>query len=322
MGRYIARRVVALVPTLLGLATILFLLVRLMPGDAALLQAYAGEELGLQEGTDPEVIEDLRRELGIDKPIPIQYVVWLGDTARLDFGTSYWSGNPVSSEIKRRLPVTLELLLLSVLVSVSTGLVVGVVSAIYQDTPIDYLGRTVAVLGLSFPNFWIALLLIVLPALWWDYLPPLGYTPFLDDPRRNLEQFAFPSLTLGWALSATIMRITRSEVLEILRQDHVRTARAKGLKERSVIYKHVLRNSFIPVVTVIGLQIGFLIGGTVVIENVFGLPGLGGLILTAINQRDYPVIQTTVIFAALGFLVTNLVVDLSYGALDPRIRYE
>ena len=322
MGRYIARRVVALVPTLLGLATILFLLVRLMPGDAALLQAYAGEELGLQEGTDPEVIEDLRRELGIDKPIPIQYVVWLGDTARLDFGTSYWSGNPVSSEIKRRLPVTLELLLLSVLVSVSTGLVVGVVSAIYQDTPIDYLGRTVAVLGLSFPNFWIALLLIVLPALWWDYLPPLGYTPFLDDPRRNLEQFAFPSLTLGWALSATIMRITRSEVLEILRQDHVRTARAKGLKERSVIYKHVLRNSFIPVVTVIGLQIGFLIGGTVVIENVFGLPGLGGLILTAINQRDYPVIQTTVVFAALGFLVTNLVVDLSYGALDPRIRYE
>ena len=322
MGRYIARRVVALVPTLLGLATILFLLVRLMPGDAALLQAYAGEELGLQEGTDPEVIEDLRRELGIDKPILIQYVVWLGDTARLDFGTSYWSGNPVSSEIKRRLPVTLELLLLSVLVSVSTGLVVGVVSAIYQDTPIDYLGRTVAVLGLSFPNFWIALLLIVLPALWWDYLPPLGYTPFLDDPRRNLEQFAFPSLTLGWALSATIMRITRSEVLEILRQDHVRTARAKGLKERSVIYKHVLRNSFIPVVTVIGLQIGFLIGGTVVIENVFGLPGLGGLILTAINQRDYPVIQTTVLFAALGFLVTNLVVDLSYGALDPRIRYE
>ena len=322
MGRYIARRVVALVPTLLGLATILFLLVRLMPGDAALLQAYAGEELGLQEGTDPEVIEDLRRELGIDKPIPIQYVVWLGDTARLDFGTSYWSGNPVSSEIKRRLPVTLELLLLSVLVSVSTGLVVGVVSAIYQDTPIDYLGRTVAVLGLSFPNFWVALLLIVLPALWWDYLPPLGYTPFLDDPRRNLEQFAFPSLTLGWALSATIMRITRSEVLEILRQDHVRTARAKGLKERSVIYKHVLRNSFIPVVTVIGLQIGFLIGGTVVIENVFGLPGLGGLILTAINQRDYPVIQTTVLFAALGFLVTNLVVDLSYGALDPRIRYE
>ena len=322
MTGYIVRRLVALLPTLLGISIILFLLVRLMPGDAALMQAFAGEELGLQGEIDPEVIEELRRELGIDKPIPIQYIVWVGDTVTLDFGTSYWTRNSVTSEIKRRLPITLELLLLSVLVAVSIGLVVGVVSAVYQDTPIDYLGRLVAVLGLSLPNFWIALLVILMPALWWSYLPPLGYTSFFDDPRRNLEQFALPSLTLGWALSASIMRITRSEVLEVLRQDYVRTARAKGLKEASVIYKHVLRNSLIPVVTVIGLQVGFLIGGTVVIENVFGLAGLGALILTAINQRDYPVIQTTVLFAALGFLLTNLVVDLSYGLLDPRIRYE
>ena len=263
----------------------------------------------------------MRRELGIDKPIPLQYLVWLGDTARLDFGTSYWTRNSVTSEIRRRLAVTVELLLLSVLVAVGTGLVIGVVSAIYQDTTIDYLGRLVGVLGLSLPNFWIALLVILLPALWWSYLPPLGYTAFPDDPLRNLEQSALPSLTLGWSLSASIMRITRSEVLEVLRQDYVRTARAKGLAEVTVIYKHVLRNSLIPVVTVIGLQIGFLIGGSVVIENVFGLPGLGELTLTGITQRDYPVIQTTVLFAAIGFLLANLVVDLSYGVLDPRIRY-
>ena len=311
-----------MVPTLLGLSVILFLLVRLMPGDAALLQAFAGDDLILEGETDPAVIEEMRRELGIDKPIPIQYAVWLGETVRLDFGTSYWSGDSVVNEIKRRLPVTIELLVFSVLIAVTTGLVIGVISAVFQDTLIDYLGRLIGVLGLSLPNFWVALLVILLPALWWSYLPPLGYSPFPDDPRRNLEQFALPSLTLGWSLSASIMRITRSEVLEVLRQDYVRTARAKGLTEVRVIYKHVLRSSLIPVVTVIGLQIGFLIGGSVVIENVFGLPGLGDLILTAINQRDYPVIQTTVLFAAIGFLFANLVVDLSYGMLDPRIRYE
>lgn len=322
MTGYIVRRLAAMLPTLLGLSMILFLLVRLMPGDAALLQAFAGDDLILEGETDPAVIEAMRRELGIDKPIPIQYAVWLGETARLDFGTSYWTRNSVISEIKRRLPVTIELLVLSVLIAITTGLVIGVVSAVFQDTPIDYLGRLFGVLGLSLPNFWVALLVILLPALWWGYIPPLGYSPLVDDPSRNLEQFALPSLTLGWSLSASIMRITRSEVLEVLRQDYVTTARAKGLTEATVIYRHVLRNSLIPVVTVIGLQVGFLIGGSVVIENVFGLPGLGELILTAITQRDYPVIQTTVLFAAIGFLATNLVVDLSYGALDPRIRYE
>ena len=322
MGGYIVRRLVAMLPTLLGLSMILFLLVRLMPGDAALLIAFSGEDLILEGEVSDEVIDEMRAELGIDKPLPVQYVIWLGEVARLDFGESYWSRKKVTDELKRRLPITIELLILSVAVSVATGLVVGVVSGVYQDTPIDYLGRLIGVLGLSLPNFWIALLVILLPALWWQYLPPLGYTSIFDDPRRNLEQFTLPALTLGWSLSAGIMRLTRSEVLEVLRQDYVRTARAKGLAERTVIYKHVLRNSLIPVVTVIGLQIGFLIGGSVVIENVFGLPGLGQLILTAINQRDYPVIQTTVLFAALGLLFSNLIVDLSYGFLDPRIRYD
>ena len=322
MAQYITRRLVAMLPTLLGLSIILFLLVRLMPGDAALLQAFTGDDLILEGETDPEVIAELRRELGIDKPIPVQYAVWVADTARLDFGTSYWTRKTVTSEMRRRLPVTIELLLLSVSVAITTGLVVGVVSAVYQDSPIDYLGRLVGVLGLSLPNFWIALLVILLPALWWNYLAPPGYTPFHDNPLENLEKFALPSLTLGWSLSASIMRMSRSEVLEVLRQDYVRTARAKGLAERVVIYKHVLRNSLIPVVTVIGLQIGALIGGSVVIENVFGLPGVGQFILTAINQRDYPVIQSAVLFAALGYLFTNLIVDLSYGWLDPRIRYD
>ncbi len=321
MAQYTTRRLVAMLPTLIGLSMILFLLVRLMPGDAALLQAFSGDDLVLEDDADPEAIEEMRRQLGIDKPLPVQYVIWVADTVTLDFGTSYWTRKPVISEMRRRLPITIQLLVMSVAVAVITGLVVGVVSAVYQDTPVDYLGRLVGVLGLSLPNFWIALLVILLPALWWRYLAPPGYTPFLDDPLENLEKFALPSLTLGWSLSASIMRMSRSEVLEVLRQDYVRTARAKGLGERSVIYRHVLRNSLIPVVTVIGLQIGGLIGGSVVIENVFGLPGVGQLILTAINQRDYPVIQTAVLLAALGFLFTNLIVDLSYGLLDPRIRY-
>ena len=322
MTQYVARRLLAMIPTLIGLSMILFLLVRLMPGDAALLQAYTGDDLVLEGETDPEVIDQLRRELGIHEPIYVQYAVWLADMARLDFGTSYWTRKTVISEMRRRLPVTIELLILSVTVAVATGLVVGVVSAVYQDSPVDYAGRLVGILGLSLPNFWIALLVILLPALWWNYLAPPGYTPIFDNPLENLEKFALPSLTLGWSLSASIMRMSRSEVLEVLRQDYVRTARSKGLGERAVIYRHVLRNSLIPVVTVIGLQIGALIGGSVVIENVFGLPGVGQFILTAINQRDYPVIQSAVLFAALGFLFTNLVVDLSYGALDPRIRYE
>ena len=194
-----------MLPTLLGLSMMLFLLVRLMPGDAALLIAFSGEDLILEGEVDQEVIDDMRAELGIDKPLPVQYVIWLGEVARLDFGESYWSRKKVTDELKRRLPITIELLILSVAVSVTTGLVVGVVSGVYQDTPIDYLGRLIGVLGLSLPNFWIALLVILLPALWWQYLPPLGYTSIFDDPRRNLEQFALPALTLGWSLSAGIM---------------------------------------------------------------------------------------------------------------------
>ncbi|MSQ29184.1 MAG: ABC transporter permease [Dehalococcoidia bacterium] len=320
MGRYIIRRLLASVPSVIGLTMVLFLLVRLMPGDAALLKAFASEDV-LQNVNDPQVVEDLRKELGIDKPIPIQYVQWVGDMARGKFGTSYWSRNTVKSEIIRRLPVTLELLVLSMMVSVGTGVFIGVVSAVYQDGPIDYLARLAGILGLSVPSFWIALLVILLPALWWNYLPPLGYVPFFDNPIQNLKQFGPAALTLGWALSAGLMRLTRSEVLEVMRQDYVRTARAKGLSELTTIRKHVLRNSLIPVVTVVGLEIGSLIGGSVVIETVWGLPGIGRLVLTAINQRDYPVVQATVLFASLAFLLSNLVVDLSYGLLDPRIRY-
>jgi len=321
MAAYMFRRLVAIVPTLIVLSIILFVMVRLMPGNAALLKAFSSSPLQ-QSANSTKAVAQYEHELGLDKPIPVQYLEWIGDTARLKFGNSYFTGSSAVSELKRRGPVTLELMVFSVLISTLIGVTVGVVSAIFQDTPIDFACRVFATFGLSLPAFWVGIMVILLPALWWHIVLPSGNVSILHNPVANLKVFIVPSVVLGWAFAGSLMRVTRSEMLETLRQDYVRTARAKGLGELIVIYRHVLRNAFIPIITLVGLQVGILIGGAVVIEQVFGLPGVGSFLLTAIGNRDYPVIQSVVLLAALAFLLTTLIVDLSYGVLDPRIRYE
>jgi peptide/nickel transport system permease protein len=315
MTTYALQRLLLTVPTMLGLSIIIFILVRIIPGDAALLQAT-----GDASGLDPAALEQLRRQMGLDKPWPLQYLDWLGGILRGDFGTSLWSKEPAFTELLRRVPVTLELALGSILVSTIFGLLIGIGAAVYRNHAFDYLGRLFGTFGLSVPNFWTGTLIIVLPAVWWGYIPPLGYVSPFEDLGTNLRQFVGPCLALGWALSASVMRMTRSQMLEVLRHDYVQTARAKGLQERLVVYRHALKNVLIPVISITGLQIGFLLGGTVVVESVFALPGIGTLTLQAISQRDYPTIQANVLFVALLFVLVNLVTDLAYGWLDPRVR--
>ena len=317
MRQYVLRRVLLIVPTLLGLTMLLFLMLRLLPGDAAIMQAAGSDPAYM----DPSAVQVIRAQLGLDRPIPVQYVEWLGGILHGDLGRSYWTKNLATDEIITRLPVTLELAIGSILVSLAIGVVLGMYSAFYQNRPFDYFGRVFGVLGLSVPNFWIGTLLIVLPAVWWGYLPPLGYVSPLEDVGANLRQFAAPCVALGWALSASVMRMTRSQMLEVLRHEYVQVARAKGLGERGVLYRHALKNALIPVITVTGLQIGFLLGGTVVVESVFGLPGIGSLTVQAISQRDYPLIEASVLFIASLFVAINLLVDLAYGWLDPRVKH-
>jgi peptide/nickel transport system permease protein len=314
---YLVRRVLSTLPTLIGFSIILFCMIRLLPGDAAVLKAASGENVTL---TDPALISSLRAELGLNKPVPVQYVQWLAGVVRGNFGRSYWTGEPAQRELLRRLPVTVELVLGSVSISLVGGLVVGILTALYHDRPFDHLGRVFSVFGLSIPNFWVGTLIIVLPAVWWGYLPPLGYVSPLKDPLNNARQFIAPCLALGWALSASTMRITRSQMLEVLSEDYIRTARAKGLQQWRVISRHALKNALIPVITIVGVQIGFLLGGTVAVETVYGLPGVGTLTITAINQRDYPIVEAAVLFLSLWFVLINLVVDSAYGLIDPRVR--
>jgi peptide/nickel transport system permease protein len=317
MRTYALRRLLLTIPTLFGLSVILFVLVRLIPGDAALLKMAGGDVTF----NNPAALAELRHQMGLDRPIPVQFAVWLGGVIRGDLGQSVWSGRSVVTEIADRLPVTAELALGSIVLSLGIGVVVGVVAAVHQDHAADYVGRLFGVFGVSIPAFWVGTVVIVMPAVLWGYLPPLGFVSPADDLWGNLRQFIGPWLALGWALSASIMRITRSQMLEVLGQDYVRTARAKGLSELMMLARHALKNALIPIITIAGLQVGFLIGGTVVVETVFGLPGLGSLTLQAVMQRDYQLIQGTVLLLALAFVLINLIVDLSYGWLDPRIRY-
>jgi len=317
MSHYVVRRALLTLVTLFLFSLILFLLVRRLPGDAALLKSAAGETSG---PVDPSVTVALRKQFHLDRPVLVQYFEWVVSISHGDFGRSFWTGDRAAQDLLTALPVTLELVVLSVSFSVFIGLLVGVVSAVQHDRPVDHALRLFALFGLSIPNFWVGTILILVPALFWHYLPPLGYTSILQDPATNLRQFLAPAAALGWALSASIMRLTRSEMLEVLNQDYVRTAWAKGLRARSVLLNHCLRNAFIPVITIIGVQVGFLLGGTVAVESVYGLPGIGTLLINGINQRDYPIIQTGVLALALWFILINFLVDLAYALIDPRIR--
>jgi peptide/nickel transport system permease protein len=312
MYRYVIRRILLFIPTLFLVTLLVFAIIRLLPGNIVVLmmseQGYASDKAKLEQ------------MLGLDRPFYQQYLSYIGKVLRGDFGVSFWTQEPVLSEILRRLPVSLELALLAMFFGLLIALPSGILSAIRQDSWVDYLLRTFAIGGLSIPGFWMATIIIVSASIYWKWVPPMRFTPFLHDPLANVSQFILPAMILGFALSASVMRMMRSMVLEVLREDYVRTAWAKGLRESAVVARHVLKNALIPVVTIMGLQFSALIGGTVIMESIFVLPGMGRFLLDAITWRDYPVIQGINLFSATGVIILNLLIDLVYGFLDPRIR--
>jgi peptide/nickel transport system permease protein len=313
VSRLILHRVIAVIPVLLLVTAGVFALIHLTPGDP--IDAMMAESL------DASVKADLRRELGLDQPISVQYLAWMGRLVRGDLGRSIRNGEPVIENVGRRIRPSLELALLAMLIALLVGFPLGMLSAARRNTPVDGAGTMFALFGICMPNFLIALLLIFLFGVTLRWLPISGYTDPLDDPVNGLRSLTLPAITLGLALSAVITRTLRSSLLEALAEDYVRTARAKGVSERSILRRHALRNGLIPVVTVLGLQLGGLIGGAVITEYVFALPGVGRLVVDAVFARDYPLVQGVVLLIAVGFILSNLVVDLVYGWIDPRIRY-
>lgn len=318
---YVLKRLLLFPVVWVGVAILVFVLIRIVPGSA--IDVMLGEA-GIahpQYGAGKLIRDELAKDLGIDKPLHIQFVHWFWGAARGDLGVSFFSGKPVSDEIVRRIPVSLELAFLSLAVGVPLGILFGVISAIRQDTFLEYFVRISSLAGISVPNFAIGTLLLLGFSVWFRWIPPIGYISPFEDLGANLMQFSLPAITLGIGLSASITRMTRSSVLEVMRQDYIRTAWAKGLRESLVIYRHTLKNALIPVVTIIGLQMGNLLAGSTISETIFSLPGIGRLTVEAIVHRDYPQLQGNVMFIATVVLASNLLVDLLYAWLDPRIKY-
>ncbi len=318
MQAYIVRRLLLFVPVLLLVSLIIFTMMRVAPGDVAILVVAGPEGEGKYS---PEDLENVRRQLGLDKPLVQQYVDWITGLARLDAGTSLYKKVPVMEEIGRRLPLTLELAVLTLFVSLALALPMGIVSALRQNTWLDYLIRVVSIGGITMPSFWVGSLIILFLVMAFRWLPPMEYVPLTQDPGANLLQMAFPALAMGYFYAAVVSRMTRSTMLEVLRQDYVRTAWAKGLSERLVVMRHALKNALLPVITISGFQFGTLLGGTVIMEFLFALPGIGSGLIDGITFRDYPMVQTIILLIAIFFSLVNLGVDLVYGLVDPRIRY-
>jgi peptide/nickel transport system permease protein len=312
MRVYIVRRLLVAAPSLLIASLIVFTLPRLIPGDVV--------QLMLEEKAYGKDLDDLRAKLGLNRPLHVQYVEWLGAVAHGKLGESLWTRQPVLTELARRLPVTATLGLMATLVALAIGVPIGVLAATRQDGVLDFVARSAAILGLSIPGFVLAILVTLLPAIWWGWTPP-RFVEFSKNPAGHLVQFIAPAIILGLASGAGIMRLTRGMLLEVLRQDYVRTAWSKGLAARVVVLKHALKNALIPVVTVVGVQVATVAGGAVIIEWIFGIPGMGQFLVDAIVQRDYPVIQGINLLIVTIIVLTNLAVDLFYAVLDPRIRY-
>ena len=315
MGKYTLRRFLLVLPTLLGMSILIFSLVHMLPGD--IVDAI----VGMDPSTTAEGKAALRHAYGLDEPLPIQYLRWMGNIAQGDFGKSYVTNQAISKTLVQALPITTELALLAMLMSVIIAVPLGVISAIRRNSKIDFWARISGLIGLAFPNFWLATMFLLITSLVFHWVPSIFWVSPLEDPWGNFQQMFLPALALSVQLMAIEMRMTRTTMLEVLRQDYVRTARAKGLSESVVYYKHALKNALIPVITVIGIQMGSLMGGSVIIEQIFGLPGVGWYLLQAIFIRDFPVIEITALFLATVFVLANLVVDLTYAVLDPRIKY-
>ncbi|MDA0349974.1 MAG: ABC transporter permease [Verrucomicrobia bacterium] len=314
MQAFIIKRVLTLFPTLLFTSIIVFASIRLIPGDVIDLMLSQND---ISTAIDRELIE---KALGLDKPVYIQYFNWIGSAVQGDLGRSLWQNTPVSEQLALSLPISFELGLLGLMVALSVAIPIGIYSAMKQDTAGDYIARSFSLLMLAIPSFWLGTLVMIYPSVWWRWAPPLDYTPFLESPIENLKHMLVPAIILGLSMSAVTMRMTRTMMLEVLRQDYVRTARAKGLKENVVVLRHALRNVLIPIVTLIGLQAPLLIGGSVILEKIFGVPGMGTLLLDSVFQRDYPVITGVFLVVGVAVLFINLLVDLTYGFLDPRVR--
>ena len=322
MYRYIVNRVLLVVPTLVGAAALVFVLMRLIPGDICMVRLGSGGA-----SVDPRALAVCHAELGLDRPLVLQFLDFAWGFFRLDFGISMWSGKPVAEEIAARLPISLEIAVMATVVAILIAIPLGTISALWQNSWIDHVVRTVAIAGIATPSFWLGIvsILVVLDvshalfgAAW---MPPIDYVPFWQDPLRNLSMVILPALTVGYRYSAVTMRMTRSAMLEVLREDYIRTARAKGLAERLIINRHALKNALLPVVTLIGIEFAFLIGGLVVTEQVFNLNGVGRLFVLAVQNQDYTLTQALVMLTVAVFVFANLVVDLLYAWLDPRIRY-
>jgi len=314
MRRYVVGRLLLMIPTLIGVAILTFVIMRAVPGDIVALR-YAGSSV------PQDIIDQERHILGLDKPMWAQFVDWMTSISHLDLGQSLWTGHSVIDEVQVRVPLSIELAVLATLFAVALAIPLGVVAAVKQDTWIDYAIRVFSIGGLAMPSFWIGIMMVLVTLTLWGWAPPVVFTPLFEDPIANLAGLILPAIAVGYRYSAVSMRMTRSTVLEVLREDYVRTARAKGLRETLVVVRHALRNALLPVVTVVSLEFAFLIGGLVVTEQVFNLNGIGKLLVDAVAHRDYPLIQALVLLLAAVFVIVNFVVDMIYVVLDPRIRY-
>jgi peptide/nickel transport system permease protein len=316
MLKYIVKRVLLMIPTLLSVAVLIFFMMRIVPGDIVELR-FSGESAFSQK----ENIEKERARLGLDQPLWKQFIVWMTGLVRLDFGTSMWTGAPISEEIRLRFALSLQLAVMATVVAVLLAIPLGVMAALRQDTWVDYGVRIFSIAGLATPSFWLGIVFILLLLIVFKWLPPMVYTPFWVNPAQNLAQLIWPALAVGYRYSAVATRMTRSAMLEVLREDYIRTARAKGLWEKLILSRHALKNAMLPVLTVIALEFAFLMGGLVVTEQVFNLNGLGLLFVESVAHRDYTLTQALVLLVAFVFIFVNFLVDLTYAWLDPRIRF-
>jgi peptide/nickel transport system permease protein len=314
--KYLLKRFLLMLPTLFGVALVTFLLIRVIPGDVVELR-YSGDRGSVSQ----EILDRERARIGLDKPVWQQFLSWILGVVRLDFGTSMWTGAPIIEEIKLRFMLSLQLAIMATIVAVLLAIPLGVLSALKQDTWIDYAVRLFSIAGLAMPSFWLGIVLILLMLVVFKWLPPMVYTPFWTNPIQNLAQLIWPALAVGYRYSAVATRMTRSAMLEVLREDYIRTARAKGLVQKLILSRHALKNAMLPVLTVVALEFAFLIGGLVVTEQVFNLNGIGLLFVQAVAHRDYTLLQALVMLVAGSFIVVNFLMDIAYAWLDPRIRY-